>query len=436
MAQTIMNRFLRADDYPYKPWSYPQGFMLWGFIGLYEKTGDKKYADYILDYCAHHVTANGEVPVFTGVSLDDIMPGSVLVWAWNKTGQEKYKTACGHILKTFDDYPRNSDNGFWHDRHRAREMWVDGLFMGLMFLTRYGKYIGNEDFCFSETVRQLSVVFDRCEKDGTGLLYHAYSEDRKAPWAHPITGKSPEIWSEGLGWYAMILADVLELLPRDLAGYDRLVMQMTKLINGLEKAQDSNSGLWYQVVDKPSGPRNWHDTSGSAMFLYAVKKAGLLGIGEREQCSLIAAKAFSGLKTKCVIDYEGYDRLIMQMKKITCSLEKVQDGNSGLWYQVVDKPLGLRNWHDTSGSAMFLYAIKKAGLLGICNREQCDLIAAKAFEGLKTKCVIDYEGRADIHDACNGLGVQQSYDAYVDYRRNINCQEAVAAFFWACVIME
>ncbi len=47
-------------------------------------------------------------------------------------------------------------------------------------------------------------------------------------WAHPITGCSPEIWSEGLGWYAMILVEVLELLPADWKGYDRLCMQLQK----------------------------------------------------------------------------------------------------------------------------------------------------------------------------------------------------------------
>jgi unsaturated rhamnogalacturonyl hydrolase len=323
--------------------------MLWAFIHLFEKTGETIYADYILDYCAHHVKDNGEVPALSGISLDDMMPGSVLIWAWNRTGEDKYKTACEYIFKSFEDYPRNSDGGFWHGRSLFHEMWTDGLFMGLMFLTRYGKYIGNREFCYSETIRQLSVIFDRCEKDSSGLLYHAYSEDRKAPWANPITGKSPEIWSEGLGWYAMILADVLELLPREQTGYDRLVMQMRNLINGLEKVQDTNSGLWYQVVDKPSWPRNWHDTSGSAMFLYAVKKAGSLGI---------------------------------------------------------------------------------------CDKGRCDHISEKAFNGLKTKCIIDYEGRANIHDACNGLCVQQNYDTYVDYRRNINSQEAVAAFFRGCVIME
>ena len=352
MADTIMGRFPHPDDYPYKSWSYPQGFMLWGFIRLYEKTGSEKFADYVLRYCARHVTANGEVPAFSGESLDDILSGSILVWAWNRTGEAKYKKACDRIFETFNDYPRNSDGGFWHSRKLPRQMWVDGLFMGLMFLARYGRYIGNEDFCFSETVRQLSVVFDHCEKDSSGLLFHAWSEDKKAPWAHPVTGQSPEVWSEGLGWYAMILTDVLELLPASEVGsdaYKRLVMQTQKLVNGLEKTQDPLSGLWYQVVDKGSDERNWHDTSGSAMFVYAVKKAGLLGI---------------------------------------------------------------------------------------CDREKCDSMAARAFSGLKTKCVVDDEGKANILDACNGLGVQNSYDAYINYERSINCQEAVAAFFWACIIME
>ena len=349
MAETIMNRFPNPDDFPYRSWTYSQGFMLWGFIRLYEKTGVEKYKKYVIDYCEKHVRENGDVPAFTGVSLDDMMTGSVLVWAWNNTKQQKYKTACDHIRRAFDDYPRNSDGGFWHGRQLRGEMWVDGLFMGLMFLARYGKFGGDTDYCFKETVKQLSVVFDRCEKDNSGLLYHAYSEDRRAPWAHPITGKAPEIWCEGLGWYAMILADVLEIMPKTHAGYDRLKMQFQKLIDGLEKVQDSCSGLWYQVVDKPR---------------YSF------------------------------------------------------------------------NWHDTSGSAMFLYSIKKAGLLGVADRAKCDRMAAKAFNGIKAKCVVDYEGNANILDACDGLCVQNNFDIYVGYAKNINSKEAIAAFFWAALIME
>jgi len=55
--------------------------MLWGFIRLYEKTGDEKFKKYVTDYCEEHVRENGDVPAFTGISLDDIMTGSILVWA-------------------------------------------------------------------------------------------------------------------------------------------------------------------------------------------------------------------------------------------------------------------------------------------------------------------------------------------------------------------
>ena len=39
LADDLMERYPKADMYPYKSWSYPQGFLLWGFIRLYEKTG-------------------------------------------------------------------------------------------------------------------------------------------------------------------------------------------------------------------------------------------------------------------------------------------------------------------------------------------------------------------------------------------------------------
>lgn len=349
MADTIMRRYPNAYDYPYKPWSYPQGFMLWGFIRLYESTGEQAYLDYVMRYCEQHVDGQGEIPRFAGDSLDDMMAGSVLVWAYKKTGLERYRTACRRIRRAFDDYPRNADGGFWHGRNLPGELWIDGLFMGLMFLARYGAQIEDGPYCFDEAVRQLSVGFERCEKDGSGLLYHAYSEDHSPSWAHPVTGKSPEVWSEGLGWYAMILPEVLSLLPEKHPGRASLEAQLQKLVNALEKVQDGASGLWLQVVDKPGHPRNWHDTSGSAMLLWAIKKAGLIGAADKAQC---------------------------------------------------------------------------------------DRISDKAYAGILTKCVLDAGGNANIHDACDGLCVQDHYDCYVDYLRNVNSKECVAAFFWATVIME
>lgn len=348
LAETLMRRYPDADDFPYCSWSYPQGFMLWGFIRLYEKLGDERYLNYVLRYCEKHVNAQGEISGFSGCSLDDIMTGSVLVWAWQHTGEARYKLACDRVRAAFDDYPRNPDGGFWHGKQLPGEMWVDGLFMGLMFLTRYGKYVGDAEYCYAETVKQLNTVFARCEKDNSGLLYHAYSENRWVSWASFLDGRSPEVWSEGLGWYAMILVEVLDLMPADTPGYDSIMHQLRKLLSALSRVQEGTSGLWCQVVDR-------------------VKMSG--------------------------------------------------------------------NWQDTSGSAMFLYTFRKAQLLGFVGHEY-DGVIRKAFAGLKTKYTLDCEGNADIHDACDGLGVQLSYDHYIHFLKTVNAKEAVAAVLWATAAME
>ncbi len=38
-------------------------------------------------------------------------------------------------------------------------------------------------------------------------------------------------------------------------------------------------------------------------------------------------------------------------------------------------------------------------------------------------------GLVDVHGACDGLCVQQSYDAYIEAPRTSNAKEAVAGFF-------
>jgi len=348
MAQTLMRRYPDPDTFPYRSWSYPQGFMLWGFIRLYEATGEEAYREYVMQYCQEHVDEEGHISGFTGESLDDIMAGSVLVWAYHVTKKDCYRKACDRIYAAFADYPRNSDGGFWHGKQLPHEMWVDGLFMGLMFLTRYGAYVDKREECFAETIRQLNIVFARCEKDNSGLLYHAWSENPWTSWASFLTGCSPEVWCEGLGWYAMILTEVLDLMPPETPGYDSVLMQLRKLLAGLKKVQCGTSGLWMQVVDRVKIHGNWHDSSGSAMFLYTFQKAKLRGFVGNE-----------------------YDEVIR-----------------------------------------------------------------RGYEGLKTKLLVDAEGNLNVYDACDGLGVQLCYDHYINFLRNVNAKEAVAAVLWATVAIE
>lgn len=304
LADSIMERYPEADQYPFASWSYPQGFVLWGFIHLYEETGNMWYLRYAQAYCEHHVSPNGDINRFSGKSLDDILPASLLPWMLAETGDLRYERACMKVRAVFDSYPRNADGGFWHAWNLPHEMWIDGLFMGLMFLVNYGKYVDDQQFCYDEAVRQLTVSFERCRKDATGLLYHAYSENRAAAWSSRITGCSPEVWSEGLGWYAMALVETLGTLPGDWPGREKLEQQLRLLLDDLLIVQDRVCGLWAQVVDRPKTRGNFFETSGSAMFLYAFVRARALGIVAGERYDSAISKAYRGILQNC---YEGLD---------------------------------------------------------------------------------------------------------------------------------
>ncbi|MCL2833291.1 MAG: glycoside hydrolase family 88 protein [Treponema sp.] len=303
LAETLIKRYPNPNDYPYKSWSYSQGFMLWGMEALWRKTGEKKYYDYIMSYAETHVDSDGKLLKFDGSSMDDMMSGAVIVWAYTQTNAQKFRIACDTIRKSYNDYPRNPDGGFWHNRKLKGQMWVDGVFMGQMFLTKYGYYIADKEYCFDEAALQLKVIYDRCNKDG--LIIHAYSEDRQASWADKTTGLSPEVWSEGLGWYALILPQVLELMPADHRDRERLVRQYKEMLDSLKKHQSPANGLWFQVVDKDKEPDNWNDTSGSAMFAYSIQKAVELGIVKKDEFGPVVKKAWQGLVTKAKINDEG-----------------------------------------------------------------------------------------------------------------------------------
>ena len=343
-SQGLLQRFPDPDSYPYTPWSYPQGYLLMGFAKLYEATAEERFLAYIQRYCDQHVDAAGTIKGFTGCSMDDMMAGAILAWMYAKTGEEKLALACQHIYASFADYPRTREGGFLHNRdQRPGEMWVDGVFMGQMFLCRFGK-VFHQPGCFAETAHQLGTIYRYCHAH-SGLLVHAYSEDQLAPWAL-ADGKAREVWSEGLGWYALILAEALDLIPEGAEGRGQIARQMIALLEGLKKTQDPVSGLWFQVVDKGHLPDNWCDTSGSAMFYYALRRAVSTG--------LVPAEAYA---------------------------QTLQ----------------------------------------------------RAYQGLQTRIVPAKDGAYDILTACEGLCVQNAYEDYVQYPQTVNAQEAVCGMLWALV---
>jgi rhamnogalacturonyl hydrolase YesR len=315
-ADTIMKRYPDFRKAYFRPWTYVHGYDLYAFEMLYRSTGDKKYLDYLKTYISQIVDEQGNLTYVdrktdkaTPVSLtnlDNMMTGNLVVAMYEYTKEERYLLAAKKIRKALDTYPRNTDGGFWHAKSLKGQMWIDGVFMGGMFLIRYGQSIGDRDYCFDEVTKQITVFAKHCKKGDSGLYLHGWSESPDTTkWADPKTGLSPEVWSEGLGWYALILIETLAVLPKDHAKRDEVAAIMRDLAKGLKRTQDAKTGRWFQVVDKGDQDDNWTDTSGSAMFVYCLQRGIELGLLDKDDYAAVVAKGYKGIVANATINDEG-----------------------------------------------------------------------------------------------------------------------------------
>ena len=291
--------------------SWQAGYVLFAMEKMWHWTGDSLYFNYLKRYAEQNVDAAGNVPVFRPTALDNFLPGYTLIFMYEATGEEKYRIAAETVRDGFRDYPRTSNGLFWHTMSDwgTDQVWVDGAFMGQVFLARYGKSIGDSEYAFGEVVNQMLRMAEVTRKEN-GLFLHAWDESKKARWADPVTGRSPEVWSEGMGWYAVLIADVFDYLPASQPGREQLLDMLKTMCAGLKATQDAETGLWCQVVDKPDAPGNWNETSGSGMFLYLLQQSVNNGYISKEEYAPIIEKAYQGLLTKKVVNEQGFIDLI------------------------------------------------------------------------------------------------------------------------------
>jgi rhamnogalacturonyl hydrolase YesR len=289
--------------------SWQGGYIMFAMEKMWRSTGDSVYYNYIKKYVDGHVDANGDVQQFSNNALDNFLPGYAIIFMYEQTGEEKYKLAAQKVRDGFNNYPRNSDSSFWHGNWAPHQLWVDGVFMGQMFLARYGSVIGDSAYAFGEVTRQMKLVLKHCLKPN-GLLLHGWDESKEASWANKETGLASEVWSEGLGWFAVLMADVFAYLPKEHPDYPYLMSALQNLCAGLKEVQDPITGMWCQVVDKCDQPGNWNETSGTGMYLYLLKKSMDKEYINPEEYAPVVKKAYEGIIKKTSLNEKGFIDLI------------------------------------------------------------------------------------------------------------------------------
>ncbi|OCT14567.1 glycosyl hydrolase family 88 [Paenibacillus pectinilyticus] len=302
-CDSIMATHTPMELPPAGRWHYHQGVFLCGMEMLVEEAGqDDRYDAYIQAYVDGLIDDNGNL-YFARDELDAMQAGLLLFGLEQRTGQPKYRIAADKLRGLLRTLNRTSEGGFWHKDKYPNQMWLDGLYMAGVFSLKYAN-------AFGETgLRQLVLLQEQLMRkhmkdERTGLLYHAWDESRRMPWANPETGCSPEFWGRSLGWYGLAVSQFLDELPAEEPGREALVSSLRDFVHAIIRYQDAESGLWYQVIDKGDQPDNWLESSCTSLFVYTIAKALNLGVVGPE-CADAAVKGYEGLLRTLQFDEQG-----------------------------------------------------------------------------------------------------------------------------------
>jgi len=292
-------------------WAYDKSVLLAGLAELSKAASDQKYLDYVRRSLDSLVTAQGQIPSYKvdEVSLDEIAMGRLLLLLYAHDHNEKYSRAA-HILRhQLDIQPRTPSGGFWHKKRYPNQMWLDGLYMAEPFYAQHASMF-HEPKAFDDIAHQFLLVEEHTRDSKTGLLYHAWDESKQAAWANKRTGTSPQFWARAMGWYLMALVDTVPYFPENHRQRAELIAILRRAASAIVSVQDADTGLWYQILDKPHAPGNYLESSAACMFTYALAKGVRLNYVDSKYQSN-AMRAYKGIVDHFVRqDAQGHWTLI------------------------------------------------------------------------------------------------------------------------------
>lgn len=284
-------------------WTYTTGLLMQAMDDLSTAVGDPRFADFAKRTIDSYLAEDGTIHTYEAdlYNIDHINSGKMVQRLYARHGDPKYRGAIDALAAQLANHPRTSEGAFWHKQRYPHQLWLDGVYMGMPFLAGVGVLEG-DDHKIEEAVQEFSIARSHLRDPQTGLYYHAWDEAKQQNWADPETGRSRYVWARGLGWYAMALVDILDVIPPEKTELRQpLLAIIPELAESLVRTQDA-TGVWFQIMDMPDEPGNYREASSTAMFTYFLAKAINKGYLS-ESYIPDARKAYAGLVDEFVAVY-------------------------------------------------------------------------------------------------------------------------------------
>jgi Glycosyl Hydrolase Family 88/Alpha-L-fucosidase len=139
-------------------------------------------------------------------------------------------------------------------------------------------------------------------------------------------------------------------------------------------------------------------------------------------------------------DHPQRPAIIEIFRDMMAAIARVQDAESGTWYQVLDRGGQPGNYLEASGSCMFVYSAAKGVRKGYLDPQHMD-VARKGYAGIIQKFItVDDRGLVDLNQICRVAAFDNGSDGSCGYYINqpivANDFKGVGPFVLASVEME
>ena len=263
----------------YRLASYEWGVTYSAMLTAAEATDDEAYYNYVADRfkflaaVAPHFRAlldkgekiDGQMrQILTPHALDDA--GAVCA-AMIKAQLDEPSLELNALIDNYMDFILNkeyrlADGTFARTRPQHNTLWLDDMFMGIPPVAWYA--LLNEEkqqACMNEAVRQVLQFAERMWVPEKKLFRHGWVEGMQD---HPAFH-----WGRANGWALLTMSEVLDVLPENYPGRDKILELFREHVRGLAACQ-SGEGLWHQLLDRND---SYLETSATAIYVYCFAHA-------------------------------------------------------------------------------------------------------------------------------------------------------------------
>jgi unsaturated rhamnogalacturonyl hydrolase len=261
-------------DFGISEWDWPQGVGLYGLLKMMQFQGTEEYREFLHQWFKQNIAQglpsrniNTTTPLLTLADLNEYY------------NDPEFEELCVSWAKwLMECIPRTREGGFQHvtsangDRQGVRlnesEMWIDTLFMTVLFLNKMGQKYQNQEW-IDESIHQVLMHIKYLYDTKSGLFFHGWSFNR-------MDNFGGIFWCRGNSWFTLGILDYLDMFKGTLnKGVKTFILDTYKAQVKKLKELQSETGLWHTVLDDPD---SYEEVSGSAAITAGILKGIHMGV--------------------------------------------------------------------------------------------------------------------------------------------------------------